>query len=209
MTNVSTPKKAGRRQLFAAGVDTLEKQGWTVERAPHHRSSSVRRITKGGKSLLAAITTTQDQHLAYPRDKADKAWVTLSDVDVVVAVSVNDVKAPRFALVHFFDADEVRERYDRTYKARLSAGHSIPLGRGVWLSLYREEDHSVPSRVGAGIGLKYPPIAPPVPLSAAGGKAERAAEAPAGPRGAIAEAKALIAAAYGVDPASVRITIEA
>ena len=62
--------------------------------------------------------------------------MTLSEVDAVVAVSVDDYYNPRFAQVHMIDGNEMRERFDRACAARLKAGHAIPLGRGVWVSLY-------------------------------------------------------------------------
>src|SRR5262245_30293778 len=138
MTNVfATPVKVTRRDsLFQAGLDTLKRDGWKVERIPGFGKSSVRRITKGGKRLKVAIRTTQDTWIAFPRTQDDKGWVTLSDVDVVIAVSVDDPDEPRFAQVHWIDAEEMRDRFDRAYAARMAAGHTIPLGRGVWVPLY-------------------------------------------------------------------------
>src|SRR5207253_15564 len=120
--------------------------------------SSVRRITKNGKSKVVSIRTTQDTYIAFPRTQDDKAWVTLSEVDAVVAVSVDDGDNPKFALVHMLPGDEMRDRFDRTYAARKSANHTIPLGRGVWLSLYLDEATSPPHLVGAGAGIAHPPI---------------------------------------------------
>ena len=96
MTNVWTsPEKVDRRdRLFDIGVKTLERQGWTVERIPKSGKSSVRRITKDGKSQTVSIRTTQDTYIAFPRNQDDTAWVTLSEVDAVVAVSVDDGDNP-------------------------------------------------------------------------------------------------------------------
>ncbi len=158
MTNVWTsPEKVTRRdRLFDVGVETLEGQGWAVERIPGAGKSSLRRITKNGKSKKVSIRTTQDTYIAFPRTQDDKAWVTLSEVDAVVAVSVDDGDNPKFALVHILPGDEMRDRFDRTYKARRAAKHSIPLGRGVWLSLYQDEATSPPHLVGAGAGNAHP-----------------------------------------------------
>ena len=221
MTDVShTPeKKEIRRALVNAALATLEQQGWTVVKVKGGGKGRVRKITKAGKSKLAAIRTTQDSYLAFPRNEEDSGWITLSDVDVVVAASVDDPTDPAFALVHIFDGDEMRDRFDRAYKARIDAGHSIPLGRGLWLALY-EEEGTAPGRVGAGAGLVHPPIAK-VPLKGGGrADARRLVERSRTPASSddaaddvapltIAEAKARLARTLGVDPSAIKITVEA
>ena len=69
----------------------------------------MRRITKGTVSKTVSIRTAQDTWIAFPRDRDDKGWVTLSDVDSVVAVSVNDRHNPKFAKVHLLDGNEMRD----------------------------------------------------------------------------------------------------
>lgn len=221
MTDVSkTPeKKRIRRALVNAALETLEKNGWKLARVKGGGKGRLRRISKNGKSQLAAIRTTQDGWIAFPRTGDDESWVTLSEVDVVVASSVDDRTNPRFALIHFFDAKQLLDRFDRAYAARREADHSIPVGRGVWLSLYHEESTDPVNRVGAGIGLKYPPIAK-VPLDEAPGASDGGLP-PNGPStsptGAddddfepltIPEAKARLARTLGVDPGAIRITVE-
>jgi|HubBroStandDraft_6_1064221.scaffolds.fasta_scaffold363477_2 hypothetical protein len=130
---------------------------------------------------------------------------------VVVAVSVDDRHNPKFAKVHMIDGDEMRDRFNRAYAARKKAGHSIPVGRGVWVSLYLPEAQDPVSHIGAGAGLKFPAIAT-VPLdpdmiaaqAASDGEPEME-EAPL----TIAEAKRRLAIALGVDPANIKITVEA
>ncbi|MCY1367481.1 hypothetical protein D9M69_544180 [compost metagenome] len=56
-------------------------------------------------------------------------------------------------------ADDARARYERAYEARKVAGHTLPVGRGLWLSLYNKEAPDPVSYVGAGMGLDYPAIA--------------------------------------------------
>ena len=141
MANVSAHenKVQRRRRLFQIGLDALEKDGWRIERVHGSGKSSLRRITRNGESRLVTIRTTQNTHIAFPREHDDSDWVTLSRADLVMAVSVDDQDDPRFAQVHLIDGDEMRDRFDRAYQARLAAGHSIPTRRGVWLSLYQQE----------------------------------------------------------------------
>lgn len=54
-------------------------------------------------------------------------------------------------------------RFNRIYEARLKAKNKIPVGRGVWVSLYLPEANDPVNRVGAGAGLELPPFAE-VPL---------------------------------------------
>ncbi len=214
MTNVASTVEINRirKLLVKSAYAVLDAQGWKVSRV----KGRVLRITKNGKSKLAAIRTSRDTWIAFARSDDDAAWVTLSDVDVVVASSVDDPENPKFAQVHMFDAGEVRERFDRAYAARKAADHSIPLGRGVWVSLYRDEATIPVQRVGAGIGNIHPPIAR-VQLDAVG------ISAPVAPQAAnptthhsddiepltIAQAKARLARSLGVDPANIKITVEA
>ncbi len=217
MTNVWTsPEKVNRRaRLFNIGVETLQREGWAVERIPKCGKSSVRRITKDGKSQVVSIRTTQDTWIAFPRNQEDAAWVTLSEVDAVVAVSVDDGDNPKFAQVHMLDGNEMRDRFDRTYAARRAANHTIPRGRGVWLSLYQDEATSPPQLVGAGAGIAHPPIARVAldPDETDGGAvAEPKEPKKVGGEGkplTIAEAKSGLALFFGVDPSNIKITVEA
>lgn len=221
MTDVSkTPeKKRIRRALVAAALETLERQGWKVARVKGGGKGRLRRITKNGKSQLAAIRTSQDGWLGIPRTDDDASWVTLSEVDVVVVSAVDDPTSPKFALVHIFDATELRERFDRAYAARREAGHSLPVGRGVWVSLYHEESTDPVNRVGAGIGLLRKPVAT-VPLDKEAAAGAQPARVPTATAAAgedddsfepltIAQAKARLARTLGVDPGNVKITVEA
>jgi len=216
MTNVyGTPeKKPQRDRLFDAAVEALSKAGWTVDRIPRAGKASIRRISKGAEQKIVAIRTTQDRWIAFPRTKDDQSWLTLSDVDYVVASSVDDRDNPQSALVHLLPAEDVRQRFDRAYAARKGAGHSIPVGRGVWVSLYDKESTNPVNLIGAGAGLAHPPIAK-IPLSApvAGSHQEESVEesnkTPVGTdqRSAIAEAKRWLANSLGVSEADIKITI--
>lgn len=220
MTNIfgTTKKGSMKTRLFQIAVDALGGDGWTVERIAGSGKSSVRRITKGDESKVVSIRTTQDMWIAFPRTEGDKSWRTLDEVDAVVPVSVDDKDDPKFAKVHIIDGDEVRARFNRAYEARKDAGHKIPIGRGVWVSLYLPEANDPVSHVGAGAGLKFPPIAtvPLVPEDASEEAAsgdETKASSISTPSGeahlSIAEAKRRLAETFGVDPSSIRITVEA
>lgn len=217
MTNVSaTPEKISMRsRLFDLALEALEKEGWKVERIARSGKSSVRRITKGKLQKTVSIRTSQDTWIAFPRTQDDKAWSTLADVDYVVAASVDNRANPQFAQVHLLPGDEMRTRFDRAYAARMKAGHTVPPGRGVWLSLYEEESSSPVSLIGAGFGLKHPAIAK-VPLSSHEAAslteepdADSAEPAPAASEAplTISEAKRRLAASLGVSEADIKITI--
>lgn len=215
MTNVSsTPKKVSvRKFLFNAAEDALKKEGWKVERIARSGKASVRRITKGKLQKTVSIRTTQDTWIAFPRTSDDAAWATLADVDYVVAASVDDRINPQFAQVHLVPGDEMRKRFDRAYAARKQAGYTLPVGRGIWLSLYEKESANPITHVGGGIGLAHPPIAK-VPLSGQevdslsdepedAVEAAPVAEAPL----TIPEAKRRLAASLHVAETDIKITI--
>src|SRR5687768_405192 len=158
VTNIfKDPEKHKRKKrLFQIGVETLEKAGWSVTKEKLGKSS-VRRITKNGESKLVSIRTTQDQWIAFPPKPQGKGWVTLDDVDVVLAVSVDANVPPKEALVHWLPGDEMRERFDLALKARKKADRVQPDRRGVWIPLYEREDASANvSYVGGGAGLDHP-----------------------------------------------------
>ncbi|MBW4028873.1 MAG: hypothetical protein HIU93_16020 [Acidobacteria bacterium] len=161
MTNVSgTPKKRVIRSgLFAFAVQTLEKEGWTVTRIQKGGKASLRLITKGRESHKVSIRTSQDAWIAFPRKMGADGWVTLDDVDFVVAVSVNDRHNPTIACVHMIPGDEARYRFNRAYAARKAAQHALHDGRGIWLSLYDKDEAEPVTHVGGGMGLDYQPLA--------------------------------------------------
>lgn len=209
MTNVSgTPEKVSlRRNLFDLGETALERAGWRVERIQGIGKSSVRRIVKGTEQHTVSIRTTQDCWIAFPRKGDDSGWVTLDDVDYVIAVTVDDKDEPKEAMVFMVEGSEMRDRFDRTYRARLDAGHSIPIGRGVWVSMFVQEDPSAPSTVGGGIAIGRKPMMV-VELSAA---VDDLPPAPMPVEDApltIADAKRRLAKSLGVEPEKIKIIIE-
>lgn len=216
MTNVyATPEKVSMKTLlFRTAVQALESSGYKVERVPGSGKSSVRRITKGKESKVISIRTSQDTWIAFPRMENDMSWRTLDEVDAVVPVSVDDKHDPKIARVHLVPGDEMRDRFNRAYKARKDAGHSIPVGRGIWISLYNKEANDPVSHVGAGAGLKFPPIAEvPIEFGAAiaddsDNNDEVSAMKERAPPMTIAEAKRLLSISLGVEPANIKIIVE-
>lgn len=224
MTNVSgTPKKrATRSGLFAFAVQTLEKEGWTVTRIQKGGKASLRLITKGSESHKVSIRTSQDAWIAFPRKTGADGWVTLDDVDFVVAVSVNDRHNPTIACVHMIPGDEARCRFNRAYAARKAAQHALHDGRGIWLSLYDKDEAEPVTHVGGGMGLDYQPLAtldltkgPPVQNDT--GEDESAEDeertAQVGAYSAIEnltipEAKRQLARSLGVPESAIKISIE-
>ncbi len=228
MTNIfKGPKKVELKyRLFEIGVVALQNAGWTVTKEKGLGKSSVRRITKGKESLLASIRTTQDQWIAFP-PKPEGGWVTLDEVDVVVAVSVDANIPPQEALVHWLPGEEMRKRFNEAFAARKKAGHEYPkpnMRRGLWVPLYIRDDGATARFAGGGAGLDHPEIArvrldgePPRHPSSLGVNAPPPMSGGPGlvggadgdPRSAIADAKRRLSAALGVSEDSIRIIIEA
>jgi hypothetical protein len=195
-------------ELFQIGIETLERDGWIVSRATGLGKASVRRITKGSQTLLVTIRTTQDQWIAFPQKPGGKGWVTLGDVDVVLAVSVNDREAPSEVLVHWIDAKEMQARFDRAAKARGFRPHER---RPLWIPLYKEDDGG--RYAGGGAGLQHKPIAR-VPMNT-GSKPPNGTlprigigSAPDDEPFTIAVAKRRLAHALGVPESNIKISVE-
>ncbi len=228
MTNIyATPDKVQyAKRLFEIGIEYLEEQGYEVSRVPRSGKKSLRRVKKGTEEFNVAIRTSQDQWFAFPRDNSGK-WLGMDDVDVkrviVVALNTRDEGKEKIGLVHDFTADEVRKRLNKNFSARYAANPDFDVSHGNWISLYTEEAKEPTSFVGAGIGLKFPPVAR-VPLlrgTANGVQEEDLAEAVEPSNVAaierqpeedrpltITEAKRRLALAFGVEPSAIKITVE-
>lgn len=214
MTNVfATPQKVSvRRKLFELGEKALSDAGWRVTKIPGVGKSSVRRISRLADQHVVSIRTTQDCWIAFPRNDDDSGWVTLDDVDYVLAVTVDDKDEPRRASAYLVEADEMRARFDKAYRARLDAGHSIPLGRGVWVSMFVPEDPTSPSTVGGGIALgKQPLLSISIDGDGINLPPPMAKELEPSDEGSltITEAKRRLALSLGVSVDKIRIVIEA
>lgn len=152
MTNVSqnSAKMDIRHQLTRVAEQALSEDGWGVERISGSGKSSLRRIIRGSNSKVVSIRTTQDRWIAFPRIDEQDNFGTLPDVDAVVASSVNDPDNPEEAWVHLLDGEDMRARFSRAVQARKAAGYALPIGRGIWISLYDEEQETPVTKVGAG-----------------------------------------------------------
>lgn len=220
MTNVyNEPHKLPiKKRLFEIGLQTLEKEGYTIGRI-RGAGSSVRRATKGNKNLTVTIRTSQTQWFAFPRTGNDKGWLSLDGADLVVVVAIDDSR--EMAMPFIFPGDIVRERFDKLYAARRAAGHSIPVKRGVWLSLFSGDKSDAPIYVGAGLGYEDKYQREKVPLGFTAGPAgssddddeDDVAEtlqsdsSDEGPL-TIPEAKRRLALTFGVDPSAIKIIVE-
>jgi hypothetical protein len=200
-----------KRKLFQLGLQALEQSGWTVQREKGIGKSSVRRISKNGDSKLVSIRTTQDRWIAFPAKPNGKGWFTLDDVDAVVAVSFSPESRDE-VWAHQIPATEIRERFDRAYKARKEAGRHLPKGRrGIWIPLYAQEaDNKNVSYVGGGAGLDHKPIARfPLNGGTRGAGTTESGNSSAPKDGlTIASAKRGLALTYGVAESSIKIIIE-
>lgn len=228
MTNVyATPAKVQyAKRLFEIGIEYLEGQGYEISRVPRAGKKSLRRVEKDGREFNVAVRTSQDQWFAFPRGD-DGSWLGMDDVDVerviVVALNTRDEGKEKIGLVHDFTADEVRNRLNRNYRARLKANPDLDISHGNWISLYSEEAKEPTSLVGAGIGLLFPPVAR-IPLVATSEETElepedyleadetgdsETVETSADEGLTIPEAKRRLAITLGVDPSAIKISIEA
>jgi hypothetical protein len=153
----SKPVNVKRRKQFVhIGEQVFTNDGWKVSKVPGSGKASLRRVTKGNKTGMICVRTTQDTWIGFPRKSDDTGWVTLSEVDEVIVVSVDDRFTPKFAQVHRINGDEMRDRFDRAYAARRAAGYAEGPGRSMWISLYDQDATQPVSHVGAGAGLDNP-----------------------------------------------------
>ena len=188
---------------------------------PGRGLSNVWTLTRGGDAYVTSIRTTKDGCIAFPPLESGTKWKTLDDVELVLVASVDRVENPNEVQVYLFDATDVRERFHAAYFARLAAGHTVRDDYGMWVALDTRQTGSATS-VGTGLADEHDPIAV---FSVASlmqqmgvGKAEsqREVDYEHGPIEAadddlltIAEAKRRLAKSLGVDPRSIKITVEA
>lgn len=222
MQNSPYTQKPGRylyKRLFQIAVKALKDDGWHVERIDGCGKASIRRISKDGDSKVVSIRTTESNRIVFSRAGGNNRWLTLDEVDAVVAVSVDSKDNPKFVKIHMLDGQDVRLRFDRAYEARMNAGQKIGIGSCVYILLYVPEADKPVSLVGAGAGLETQAIIVPytpelMPLTYPSdtningitGSSPHPSEKI---MLTIAAAKHGLAVRFGVDPNNIKITIEA
>jgi hypothetical protein len=205
-----------KRALQRAAIDTLNNdRHLTVLPRPGGGSSAFKtsstdpELNAGdGADFLENITirTSQNQRLAFARDKTDQFWKGLEATFwTVIVSSVDSIWDPKHAHIHKFEKDEVRRRLDKAYAARNKVGKFTKPGTPITIALYdREGKDPELDFVGAGIGIEFPPIAT-VPLSkymSLAPKKRKSTDL------RIPEARRRLAATYGVPTSAVTITID-
>jgi len=143
-------------RLVGAAVQAVKSEGYELARQPGRGRSNVWKLKGDGDDQLASIRTTRDRWIAFPPMKG--GWKTLDDVKVVVVAAVDDVVDPKNVEVYMFPADDVRERFTQSYKARIEAGQTIRDNFGMWVCLDRD-DRGLPASKGSGLVDHYEPIA--------------------------------------------------
>lgn len=216
MGNINkTPQKAdNRKQLRVIGWTTVKEHIGKPERIARNGKPTLRQVTKGDKRFKVSVRTSQDGWIGFQRNRQNNGFTTLEEADWVVVSSVDDPQEPALAQVHIISGDEIRERFDRAYSARIAAGHRIPKGQPMFVSLYEQERTEPVSLVGAGAGLANAPVAR-VPLQ--DGNREDVARSQPEPNVShtafsfdkiIGEAKRKLALTLGVDPSRIKIIVE-
>ena len=143
--------------LVGAATLALRGAGLAPKRVPGRGRSNIWEVEESGRHKRVSIRTTKDRWFAFQPLKKGTKWKTLDDVDIVVVAAVDDLDDPRNVEVYRFDAEEVRNRFDASYAARIAAGQTVREDFGMWLNL-DGDDRGLPSSVGAGLATMYPPI---------------------------------------------------
>lgn len=144
--------------LAGAATKGLREQGYNLRRLPGRGRSNVYEAELDGQKSRVSVRTTKDRYFAFPPIKDGTKWKTLDEADLVVVATTNSRHNPQKVEVYLFDAAEVRERFDSSYKARIKAKRKVRDGFGMWLCLDRV-DRGNPRDVGTGLGDDHPPIA--------------------------------------------------
>jgi hypothetical protein len=145
------------RMMVDAAKAGMLAQGYALERVPGRGMSNIWNVTKDGETRMASIRTTRDRYIAFPPLEGGTKWKTLDDVDLVVVATVDSKDGPEKVEVYLFPADDVRQRFNAHYAARLNEGQSIKDNFGMWVGLDRD-DRGIAASVGTGILEKYEPI---------------------------------------------------
>lgn len=214
MGNINkTPEQSAlRKELFRIGLEVTEQHLGKTERIPRLGKSSVRLVRNGKEEYKVAIRTTQDGWIGFQRDGEE--WNTLAGMDWVVIAAVDDRHNPKLARVHVISGDEMRDRFNRAYSARIAEGHRIPDGQPMWISVYGEDKGEAVNMVGAGVGIANPAVAQ-VPLQLGTSKEparvepeQTSSETARSFERIIADAKRGLSVSLGVDISRIKIIVE-
>ena len=143
-------------RLVEAAKRAVREEGYEVVRLPGRGLSNMFKITKGGKTELAAIRTSQDRWFAFNPNEKD-GWKTLDEVEHVVVAAVDVPGDAQKIIVHLLPAADVRKRFTAALKARQDAGYKKE-NFATWIALDTDSS-GTPVSVGSGIAQKYEPIA--------------------------------------------------
>lgn len=149
---------ASWRLMVSAALEGAKAAGYSMKRQPGRGLSNTYEMTKDGTTQIGSIRTTRDRAIAFPPLDQGKRWKTLSDADLVLVSAVDDRLNPQNVDVYLFPGDEVRKRFNSSYAARVTNGHSVPDNYGMWIPLDKGDD-AVISQVGHGLAVDYPAIA--------------------------------------------------
>ena len=149
---------ASWRLMVSAAIEGAKHIGYEMQRKPGRGLSNTYEMTKDGKTQVASVRTTRDRAIAFPPLDGGKKWKTLDDVELVLVSAVDDRLNPQNVDVYLFPANEVRQRFNASYAARIAAGHIIRDDYGMWLMI-DAGNTEVAGQVGSGIIDQYPAIA--------------------------------------------------
>ena len=149
---------AAWRLMVRGALKGAEQAGYTLKRQPGRGLSNTYEMTKDGKVKVASVRTTQDRWIAFPPLNEGKRWKTLDEVELVLVSAVDSRENPQNVDVYLFPADEVRRRFDASYAARITQGHTVRDNYGMWVLLDKGDDQVI-SQVGHSLALDYPAIA--------------------------------------------------
>lgn len=149
---------ASWRLMVGAAVKGAKAAGYTMKRQPGRGLSNTYEMTRDGKTRIASVRTTRDRYIAFPPLNGGQNWKTLDNADLVLVSAVNDPGNPQSIDVYLFPGDEVRNRFNAAYAARIENGHTVRDDFGMWVMIDKGDDEII-NQIGHSLALDYPAIA--------------------------------------------------
>lgn len=147
--------KARRETLVRTVEDHLERGGHKVEKDPEARGRNTRRLTQTNKGRTQtahiSIRTSQNGKIGYKRDRSGRDWEGLQDVQFVAISCLDNPKMPRFADIHYFKVETLKNALFSALHSREKAGIVVKPGDTVWLPLYEQSSRNDPMYAGGGL----------------------------------------------------------